>query len=32
MIPSGKYFVRDNSKRHLDLKDTFEDALKSMLD
>jgi hypothetical protein len=32
MIPSGKYFVRDNTKRHLDLKDTFEDALKSMLD
>jgi hypothetical protein len=31
MIPSGKYFVRDNTKRHLDLKDTFEDALKSML-
>jgi hypothetical protein len=32
MIPSGKYFVRDNTKRHLDLKDSFEDALKSMLD
>jgi hypothetical protein len=32
MIPSGKYFIRDNNKRHLDLKDSFEDALKSMLD
>ena len=32
MIPSGKYFVRDNTKRDLDLKDSFEDALKSMLD
>ena len=32
MIPSGKYFVRDNNKRELDLKDSFEDALKSMLD
>ena len=31
MIPSGKYFVRDNSKRELDLKDSFEDALKSIL-
>jgi hypothetical protein len=31
MIPSGKYFVRDNTKRHLDLKDSFEEALKSIL-
>ena len=32
MIPSGKYFVRDNTKRDINLKDSFEDALKSMLD
>jgi hypothetical protein len=31
MIPSGKYFVRDNNKREIDLKDSFEDALKSIL-
>lgn len=32
MIPSGKYFFRDNTNRQLDLKDSFEDALKSMQD
>lgn len=32
MIPSGKYFVRDISKKGIDLKDSFEDALKDILD
>ena len=31
MIPSGKYFVRDDNRRGLNLKDSFEDALKSIL-
>lgn len=32
MIPSGKYFVKDDTKRHLDLKDSFEEALRSILE
>jgi hypothetical protein len=32
MIPSGKYFVRDPHKRELDLKDSFEEALKSLVE
>ena len=31
MIPSGKYFVKDRTKRELDLKDSFEEALMSLL-
>ena len=31
MITSGKYFVRDNNKRELDLMNSFEDALKSIV-
>ena len=32
MIPSGKYFVRDDNRRGLNLKDSFEEALKSILE
>ncbi len=31
MIPSGKYFVRDDDRRGYNLKDSFEEALKSIL-
>ena len=31
MIPSGKYFVRDDDRRGFNLKDSFEEALKSIL-
>jgi hypothetical protein len=31
MIPSGMYYVEDKFKRELDLKDSFEEALRSLL-
>lgn len=32
MEPSGKYYIKDISKKHINLKDSFEDALKELLD
>lgn len=32
MIPSGKFYVKDAGKRHIKLEDSYEDALKSILD
>lgn len=31
LVPSGMYYVEDKFKRELDLKDSFEEALRSLL-